>query len=178
MTEQLEGQVSMFDHATCCGRTCQEQPLREKTKTETPSKEKTSGVSSKKRQGSSRKMPISLDLRRKDGQVPDASWEKGILLPGRYTMPSTTEFRSVESGLLYSLTSEDTQQERYCLHLNTSEKPREPNPTILSDILEEEADARYELSKKACIGILRRAGKRGKQLPEILQEALERQANA
>ena len=100
--------------------------------------------------------------------------QKGILLPGRYTMPSITEFRSAESGLLYSLTSEDTQQERYCLHLNTSEKPREANPTILSDILEEEADARYELSKKACIGILRRANRRGKQLPEILQEALER----
>lgn len=51
-----------------------------------------------------------------------------------------------------------------------------PNPTKLSDILEEGAvDKRYYLSAKACRGILNRADKRGKELPEILRTALESQ---
>ena len=35
---------------------------------------------------------------------------------------------------------------------------------------------RYYLSQKACLGILSRASKRGKELPEVLKAALERQA--
>ena len=35
----------------------------------------------------------------------------------------------------------------------------------------------YELSAKACAGILRRASKRGKQLPEALMQALEARAS-
>ena len=37
---------------------------------------------------------------------------------------------------------------------------------------------RFSLSQKECQGILRRAEKRGKELPEVLRLALERQANA
>ena len=37
---------------------------------------------------------------------------------------------------------------------------------------------RFSLSPKACQGILRRAEKRGKELPDVLRLALERQANA
>ena len=37
---------------------------------------------------------------------------------------------------------------------------------------------KYYLSPKACLGILRRASARGKELPEILRVALERQASA
>ena len=43
----------------------------------------------------------------------------------------------------------------------------------LSDILETgDHLQRYSLSPKACAGILRRAGKRGKDLPELLHLAL------
>lgn len=49
------------------------------------------------------------------------------------------------------------------------------NPTLLSDILEEDADERYNLSSKACRGILNRANKRGKKLPKVLEEALKAQ---
>ena len=35
---------------------------------------------------------------------------------------------------------------------------------------------KYYLSPKACLGILRRASARGKELPEVLRIALERQA--
>ena len=59
--------------------------------------------------------------------------------------------------------------------LNLSEKPRIANPSLLSEILEEEADERYNLSSKACRGILNRASKRGKKLPEVLEEALKAQ---
>ena len=55
------------------------------------------------------------------------------------------------------------------------EKPMNPIITKLSDILEEDADPKYFLSSRACQGILNRAEKRGKQLPEILKTALENQ---
>jgi hypothetical protein len=43
----------------------------------------------------------------------------------------------------------------------------------LSQILETgEVDSRYFLSQKACAGILRRAEKRGKELPPMLRAAL------
>ena len=47
---------------------------------------------------------------------------------------------------------------------------------MLSSILQEHVPDRYSLSPKACQGILRRAEKRGKELPEVLKRALERQA--
>jgi hypothetical protein len=44
----------------------------------------------------------------------------------------------------------------------------------LSDILETgDVPQRYYLTAKACLGILRRAGKRGKLLPQALRLALE-----
>ena len=53
--------------------------------------------------------------------------------------------------------------------------PKMSNLTKLSDILEENADEKYRLSSRACAGILNRANKRGKELPEILKQALENQ---
>jgi len=44
----------------------------------------------------------------------------------------------------------------------------------LSDVLEiGTVPPRFSLSAKACSGILRRAERRGKKLPELLQRALE-----
>ena len=57
--------------------------------------------------------------------------------------------------------------------LNTGECPNEENASILWQILQEDAPEKYYLSAKACEGILRRAEKRGKQLPPMLREALE-----
>ena len=48
--------------------------------------------------------------------------------------------------------------------------------SILSQILVADAPEKYYLSQKACLGILRRASARGKELPELLKRALERQA--
>lgn len=52
----------------------------------------------------------------------------------------------------------------------------EENESFLSQILMEEVHPKYYLSQRACEGILRRAKKRGKKLPEILQKVLEKQA--
>lgn len=43
----------------------------------------------------------------------------------------------------------------------------------LAQILEPNAAPKYYLSPRACQGILRRAGERGRNLPEKLQQALE-----
>ena len=55
------------------------------------------------------------------------------------------------------------------------ESPREENASLLSQILQDSAPRKYCLSAKACAGILNRANKRGKELPEILKQALESQ---
>ena len=48
----------------------------------------------------------------------------------------------------------------------------------LSEILESSVSERYYLSAQACAGILRRAEKRGKDLPTALRLALEQVAGA
>ena len=58
------------------------------------------------------------------------------------------------------------------------ECPSEENGSFLSQILTEQVPEKYYLSPKACQGILRRASVRGKELPEVLRTALERQACA
>jgi hypothetical protein len=66
-----------------------------------------------------------------------------------------------------------------CLTLNTLEWPSDAAVCSLSDVLETGAvPQRYFLSATACRGILRRAEKRGKQLPQSLQAALEQSARA
>jgi hypothetical protein len=60
-----------------------------------------------------------------------------------------------------------------CWTLSSSECPSDAVASSLSDILETGGvPQRYFLSAKACAGILRRAAKRGKQLPAILFAAL------
>ena len=54
---------------------------------------------------------------------------------------------------------------------------KDGNVFLLSSILMDNVPERFSLSPKACQGILRRAEKRGKELPEVLRVALERQAN-
>ena len=57
--------------------------------------------------------------------------------------------------------------------LNTGVSPREERESSLSQILQVDPPSKYYLTRKACLGILRRAFERGKGLPKKLQEALE-----
>ena len=56
--------------------------------------------------------------------------------------------------------------------LNFGEFPSEERESTLSQILDLNAPEKYSLSPRACAGILRRAEKRGKILPDMLREAL------
>lgn len=60
--------------------------------------------------------------------------------------------------------------------LNTGESPNDAVESFLSQILEDSPLPKYYLSRTACLGILRRAAARGKELPPQLREALMLQA--
>ena len=63
-----------------------------------------------------------------------------------------------------------------CMTRNTGEFPNVAVVSRLSQILEETPQEKYSLSAKACQGILRRAERRGKDLPESLKAVLVEQA--
>ena len=140
MTEQLEGQMSIYDLAGWSGKTCSE-PSRA-----TPGR--TSELSSKKPQRSQTRPPLFLDLRKtRSGHQADASWVTAGALPGEYTMRSFGEYPSEERG------------------------------SRLSQILQEEVHLKYYLSGRACQGILNRAKRRKKEIPEEMKRILLTQVN-
>ena len=105
---------------------------------------KTSDASSKNSSKSQRMASyLSIDLRMVSGSTPEKSWQTIAVSHGE------------------SLTR------------NTGESPSVARESTLSQILEANAPEKYYLSAKACAGILRRAEKRGKELPTMLREALE-----
>ena len=104
---------------------------------------KTSSPSSKRSAPSAKKTLMFLDLRPgMGGNLLGAYWEMDTVLPGGY------------------------------MTLNTGECPNAVRESTLSQILDLNAPEKYSLSPKACAGIIRRAEKRGKTLPDMLQEAL------
>ena len=143
MTEDLDGQLGLFDPVTWSGRTSPELSPAENPKAAT------SPPSSKRSSKSANRAPLCLCLyRTEDGQNPGATTLK--MAPGRLLGEYTTR--------------------------SFGESPSEENASRLSQILEDAAHPKYSLSAKACEGILRRAERRGKELPHELREALERQA--
>lgn len=59
-----------------------------------------------------------------------------------------------------------------CWTPNTGACPKDAKESSLSQILEVNAPEKYSLSARACLGILKRAEKRGKKIPAMLWEAL------
>ena len=100
--------------------------------------------------------------------VPSTVWSKMSLVYSPPTKDGTWKFSS--GGWKNWGTSGSTEY----LTLNISESPNVGVESSLSDILERDVHPKYYLSPKACRGILRRADKRGKDLPPLLQEAMER----
>ena len=85
--------------------------------------------------------------------------------------------QAVEDGTLLPSANRWSNSGMACLGeswtLSTSESHKGEDESLLSDILETgDIPPRFFLSRKACEGILRRADKRGKELPEILRQAL------
>ena len=60
--------------------------------------------------------------------------------------------------------------------LSISESPSAAVVCSLSEVLETDVAPKYFLSAKACSGILRRAERRGKELPEMLRQVLQQVA--
>lgn len=164
-------QMTIFDWLSpdsASGKMSQAHCLRD------PRKEQTSKPSSRSSSASqSRMLPMFLFLQ--SGGVQESSWEDLGPLLTRSMMPSSGGSLKDGNALLSFATMLDILPLGCYLDLNFGEKPKMENPTKRSDILEEQADSRYNLSSRACQGILNRAAKRGKVLPEILQQALENQ---
>lgn len=112
-----------------------------------PTKAKTSASSSKSSAKLKIPTPIFLDLRRGgvNGILAEPSWVTGIPSHGGCSMQ------------------------------DFGESPSVVEESGLWQILEESVPQKYYLSAKACAGVLRRAERRGKELPTILKTALEQQ---
>ena len=107
MTEQMDGQVSLFAHDTWSGRTSPERSA--------PTTEKTLPQSSKKRSKSqSRKPPLFLYLKR-DGPQAAASWVTDGALLGEYSTHSFGESPSVAAESRLSQILEDNPHPKYYL---------------------------------------------------------------
>ena len=107
---------------------------------------KTSNRSSKKSSALWNRPPRCLRLIKKAGPTPITMWET------------------------------DGQSRIEFLMRNGGAFPNEENASTLSQILQASVPQKYYLSPRACLGILRRASARGKELPPVLKAALERQA--
>jgi hypothetical protein len=77
-----------------------------------------------------------------------------------------------ESSLLVWPTQGIATSNGVCLIRNSSESPSVAVESSLSQVLEAEVSPKYSLSAKAAEGIIRRAERRGKTLPEPLKKAL------
>ena len=154
MIYEEERQLSLFDLDMLSTKMSQGHSL--------PTAEGTSKPSSRNSSASqSQTLPMCLCLVGGGGASQDAStmnWVSGALL-GDYSMDNI----GVQP---YALMMENSLSE--ALHRGVS-------ASQLSQILQDDAPPKYSLSARACIGILNRAEKRGKGLPEILKNALESQ---
>lgn len=162
------GQMSLFDLDTWSGRMS--------TEPSAVTVEKTSAPCLKKPLKLPKGMPLFLDLRTdRSGRPVDTSWEIGGALLGADTMPNIGECHRDANECVWLPTSTDTPHRSSYLILSTGEKPSSPRPSKLSQILETNPNPKYNLSAKACQGILNRADRRGKELPVQLRTALEAQ---
>lgn len=106
---------------------------------------------------------MCLCLRKTSGHTPESytmRWEDGQL-PGGLTTLNTGECPNAGKESLFCLMGGVLRQQKSCL----------------SNILETNPDPKYNLSPTACQGILNRAERRGKTLPQQLEKALIIQAN-
>ena len=170
MIRNLENQINWFDqlgippsHHGCGPASLSTKMSRELSPLP---EEETSRQSSKKQSELlNRKLPVCLSLRR-DG--PSMEWstippESGVLR-GLRMIVRFSEFRKGGPVCLWSPTMGDYL----------------PLKSSLSSILQENSPEteQAKLSAKACRGILSRAERRGKELPEELKQALLRQSGA
>ena len=146
-TNVMAGQVSMFSPDLPCGRTCLEvSPAGGTRKRGGKGRARTSARSSRRSSRLRNQSFMLLDLRTGAGNILGPYWE---IDPPWLGCGGT---------------------------LNTSECPKDAVESSLSAILQEDVPSKYYLTRKACLGILRRAEEREKDLPPQLELALRAQA--
>ena len=112
-----------------------------------------------------------------------AIWEN---VPGAFSSNRGEDFRTVleefirvkeKDVVMPSVTAatDGALRTEFLMH-NTGEYPSVAVESTLSQILEENVPKKYYLSARACEGILRRAERMGKKLPDVLKTALEQQS--
>ena len=146
-TENLEGQESIFDRDSACGK--MSSVLSQVGGTLKRVKKSLGRIFKKSSKRSSKLKNhtfMLLDLRPGAGNMLGAYWEYDPPWLGSFGTP------------------------------NTSECPKDAVECSLWQILQATAPSRYSLSQTACLGILRRAECRGKSLPPLLEVALRMQA--
>lgn len=102
-------------------------------------------------------------------------WENvpGALSSSGGATSNASSERWLASGVLVE---SDTESDGEFWTRSSSEWPSAADVSLLSESLETSEDLRkYSLSQRACAGILRRAEKRGKPLPPMLEAALRKQ---
>lgn len=150
MTEEMEGQMSLYAQDTSFGKTSPAHCRQTTAMTLESSLKRLSGLQTKP--------PLFLNL--KSGVMPDASWEMGI--------PWLGESLTDGVGDAPTLMMMECQ-------LNTEHR-NGVGESALSQILQVSGvHWKYFLSAESCEGIMRRSEKRGKQLSPILRKALEDQ---
>ena len=102
-----------------------------------------------------------LCLTAESGRIAERSSATASLLHGDLWTLNTSEYLNAASVSPLSWTTAGTMQRTYYYR-----------ESRLSEILQTEVSEKYYLSARACEGILRRADKRGKELPEVLKKAL------
>lgn len=146
-TNVMAGQVSMFSPDLPCGRTCPAaSPAGGTRKRGGKGRARTSGRSSRRSSRLRNQRFMFLDLRTGAGNILGPYWE---------TDPPWLGCGGT---------------------LNTSECPKDAVESSLSAILQDSVPSKYYLTRKACLGILRRAREREKDLPPQLELALKAQA--
>ena len=139
-----------------------------------PTEERTSDACWRSLQGSQTKPLLCLCLKKGSGAKRELS--KGTVTKslGDYTTLASGAFPKDADELPLFVTSTDTMRlQSFLATVETGEAPATPIPSHLLDVLEVDADPKYDHSPKAAAGIIRRAKARGKELPPILQTALE-----
>ena len=87
-------------------------------------------------------------------------------------LPTSGTMRVGQSSTLNGAECRNVAVECFCSASVTESLP-EPIYSRLADVLLKSADPKYNLSATAAAGIIRRAEKRGKRLPELLSQALQ-----
>ena len=148
MTEQTDGQMSLFDRGSWSGKTSPELSAA--------TGGKISESFSKKRSGSPNRQPLFLDLRKTSGLMQDALWETDGLSLGEYSMRSFGECPKEDAESHLSQILEEMPHPKYCLSakacqgiLNRAKRRKKQLPLMLAVALKRQVQSAFRNEQDA-----------------------------